>query len=190
MHDRTHFKVTCMHDRTHFKVTCMHDRTHFKVTCMHDRTHFEIFGVFYPPVFQNWWSDYWASLVYGPAGTFWLKDVEVCNTLTCLALLCMWKDGWLCFYVHGVACLCIIIAHWVWKPCLLCSASSKYMCMYISLFRPENHVIICCTFLLYSEISLHTKFWSLYAFPRQCFHNAVKWMYSQWWASVAVVQAW
>jgi len=46
----------------------------------HSRLHYEIFGTFYPPTFQNWWSDYWATLVYGPAHTSWFKDVEVRNT--------------------------------------------------------------------------------------------------------------
>jgi hypothetical protein len=46
----------------------------------HSRLHYDIFGSFYPPAFQNWWSDYWATLVYGPKHTFWFKDVEVRNT--------------------------------------------------------------------------------------------------------------
>jgi len=46
----------------------------------HSRLHYEIFGTFYPPSFQNWWSDYWATLVYGPKHTFWFKEVEVRNT--------------------------------------------------------------------------------------------------------------
>ena len=46
----------------------------------HSRLHYEVFGTFYPPIFENWWSDYWATLVYGPAHTFWFKEVEVRNT--------------------------------------------------------------------------------------------------------------
>ena len=46
---------------------------HHMCFAFHSRLHFEIFDYFYPAAFQNWWSDTWSSLVYGPAATFWLK---------------------------------------------------------------------------------------------------------------------
>ena len=53
---------------------------HHMCFAFHPRLHYEIFGEFYPDAFQNWWSDYWVSLVYGPNSTFWFRDVEVRNT--------------------------------------------------------------------------------------------------------------
>ena len=40
-------------------------------------THHRIFGFYYPPEFSNWYSDDWATQVYGQRNTFWRKDVEV-----------------------------------------------------------------------------------------------------------------
>jgi len=40
-------------------------------------THLAVFGYYYPPHFRNWFSDDWATQVYGRANTFWRKDVEV-----------------------------------------------------------------------------------------------------------------
>ena len=42
-------------------------------------THLAVFGYYYPPHFRNWFSDDWATQVYGRANTFWRKDVEVCH---------------------------------------------------------------------------------------------------------------
>ncbi|KAJ1489085.1 hypothetical protein T484DRAFT_1886283, partial [Baffinella frigidus] len=53
---------------------------HHMCFAFHSRLHYDIFGTFYPPAFQNWWSDTWASLVYGAEATFWFKDIEVRNT--------------------------------------------------------------------------------------------------------------
>ena len=44
------------------------------------RTHYDIFGYFYPPAFKNWYSDDWATFVYGADNTFWCGDIQVSNT--------------------------------------------------------------------------------------------------------------
>lgn len=45
-------------------------------------THFEVFGTYFPRVFRNWYSDDWASSVYGAERTHWLTDVEVDHSAT------------------------------------------------------------------------------------------------------------
>ncbi len=45
-------------------------------------THLDIFGFYYPWRFRNWFSDDWASQIYGPERTFWLQDIEVDHSLT------------------------------------------------------------------------------------------------------------
>ena len=44
-------------------------------------THLRIFGWYYPPAFANWYSDDWATQVYGTKNTFWRRDVEVAHKL-------------------------------------------------------------------------------------------------------------
>ena len=44
-------------------------------------THHAIFGFYYPRQFRNWYSDDWATQVYGKRNTFWRKDVEVFHQL-------------------------------------------------------------------------------------------------------------
>ena len=44
-------------------------------------THLAVFGYYYPPHFRNWFSDDWATQVYGRANSFWRKDVEVYHEL-------------------------------------------------------------------------------------------------------------
>jgi len=44
-------------------------------------THLKIFGTYYPSQFTNWYSDDWATQVYGEANTFWQQDVEVAHRL-------------------------------------------------------------------------------------------------------------
>ncbi|KAL1500163.1 hypothetical protein AB1Y20_012833 [Prymnesium parvum] len=44
-------------------------------------THRDIFGYYYPPEFRNWYSDDWATQVYGRRNTFWRKDLEVSHEL-------------------------------------------------------------------------------------------------------------
>jgi len=44
-------------------------------------THLKIFGYYYPPAFRNWYSDDWATQVYGGNNTFWRRDIEVHNAL-------------------------------------------------------------------------------------------------------------
>ncbi len=43
--------------------------------------HLEIFGWYYPRRFTNWYSDDWATRVYGGRHTFWRKDIEVHHKL-------------------------------------------------------------------------------------------------------------
>ena len=43
-------------------------------------THLRIFGWYYRPAFANWYSDDWATQVYGTKNTFWRRDVEVAHT--------------------------------------------------------------------------------------------------------------
>lgn len=44
-------------------------------------THLRVFGFFYPPAFRNWYSDDWATQVYGGSNTFWRRDIEVHHQL-------------------------------------------------------------------------------------------------------------
>ncbi|CEP03355.1 unnamed protein product (mitochondrion) [Plasmodiophora brassicae] len=44
------------------------------------RIHLHIFGYFYPPLFSNWWSDDWISMVYGEQHTFRADELLVSNT--------------------------------------------------------------------------------------------------------------
>jgi len=44
-------------------------------------THGAVFGYYYPPHFRNWYSDDWATQVYGARNTFWRKDLEVSHEL-------------------------------------------------------------------------------------------------------------
>ena len=45
-------------------------------------THLAVFGHYFPPQFHNWFSDDWATQVYGRRNSFWRKDVEVYHELT------------------------------------------------------------------------------------------------------------
>lgn len=45
--------------------------------CMHG----DIFSSYYPRTFKNWYSDDWATQVYGRHNTFWRRDIEVHHAL-------------------------------------------------------------------------------------------------------------
>ena len=46
------------------------------------RTHLDVFGVhaYYPAAFRNWYSDNWATRVYGRAGTQHRRSMKVLNS--------------------------------------------------------------------------------------------------------------
>lgn len=46
------------------------------------RIHLHIFGYFYPPLFSNWWSDDWISMVYGEQHTFRADGNDIASLQT------------------------------------------------------------------------------------------------------------
>jgi len=44
-------------------------------------THLQIFDYYFPQAFRNWYSDDWATQVYGKRNTFWRRDIEVNHAL-------------------------------------------------------------------------------------------------------------
>ena len=56
-----------------FTDTLTHEMVH--------RTHMEIFNYYYPPVFENWWTDVWIALIYKPNRSVELETWEVLHSL-------------------------------------------------------------------------------------------------------------